>query len=385
MQKSIVLVIVFLLSLTTSALSKKIKTLRRSEDELVSRQEGPLSICGAGREFRNGRCRVCEDGEFSPGWSSHAKWRESLNGFCRPCEMPEILVPNEKRTKCVASPKIQSKPPVLFLPGFLGSRLRARRTNEENSLEDECPDLEQGEWIQVWPPHWSTLPKICFARLLTIRTNEEGQAVDPTGWELDVDTKDPLIDEGFVYGDLEELFNRLEWKIDFVPFDWRFAPGSSQGWHEKFVNRLKSKIETEYMGKKVALTGHSYGGVAAYEFLTEMTDEWKAEHISHYIPIGAPFGGAIGTVISTAAGYALDIPIPKMIRRKILWPVQSAAPSGAYLMPVRKGFECKHHSTQKHYLTSKNIGTGTVAFGPPRSENCVLGVLRHRRIVFKNV
>ena len=148
------------------------------------------------------------------------------------------------------------------------------------------------------------------------------------------------------------------------------------------MNRLKSKIETEYKGTKVALAGHSYGGVAAYEFLTEMTDEWKAEHISHYIPIGAPFGGAIGTVISTAAGYALDIPIPKMIRRKILWPVQSAAPSGAYLMPVRKGFECKHHSTQKQYLTSKNIGTGTVAFGPPCSENCVLGVLRLRRIVF---
>ena len=337
MLRVVVLVCVLILCLTPSSHSKKIsqKKLRRSEDELVvSRQEGPLSICGAGREFRNGRCRVCEDGEFSPGWSSHAKWRESLNGFCRPCEMPEIFVPNEKRTKCVPSPNIQSKPPVLFLPGFLASRLRARRTHEENSLEDECPDLEQGEWIQVWPPHWSTLSDICFARLLTIRTNEEGQAMDPLGWELDVDPEDPLIDRGFVYGDLEELFHRLEWKIDFVSFDWRFAPGTHGGWHEKLVNRLKTKIETEYADTKVCLAGHSYGGVAAYEFLTEMTDEWKDEHISHYVPIGAPFGGAIGTVIATAAGYALDVPIPKFIRRKILWPVQSAAPSGAYLMPV---------------------------------------------------
>ena len=54
MLRVVVHVCVLILSLTPSSLKKDFtKKLRRSEDELVvSRQEGPLSICGAGREFR---------------------------------------------------------------------------------------------------------------------------------------------------------------------------------------------------------------------------------------------------------------------------------------------------------------------------------------------
>ena len=50
------------------------------------------------------------------------------------------------------------------------------------------------------------------ARLL--RLNERGRtSCGSDGMEVDVDTRS-LIDE-VLCGDLEELFNRLEWKIDF--------------------------------------------------------------------------------------------------------------------------------------------------------------------------
>ena len=244
--------------ISTFSDSKRILRSRRSKEELGGGKE-PFSFCGAGREFSKGKCRACPPGTFAPGWSKHASWKESLHGDCIPCDIPEIFEPNEKKTKCVASKKLKNKPPVLFLPGFLGSRLKARRIDSRNHLKEKCPKLKEGEWIQVWPPHWKTLSKFCFAYLLTIRTTSEGLAEDQEGWEIDTDQEIPLIDSGLVYGDLENLFRDLEWSFEPIPFDWRYAPGS-KSWDEKFVSRLKTKIEKEYEGQKIALIGHSYGG-----------------------------------------------------------------------------------------------------------------------------
>lgn len=251
--------------------------------------------------------------------------------------MPDLFVPNEDQTKCVPSPRIASSnpPPVFFLPGFLASGLRARRTREEeDSLKDACSLVKGDEWVRVWPPALKTLPKLCFAKILTVQTLE-GRAYDALGWELDVVPSNPLIDRGLVYGKIRKLFARLRWSLEFVPYDWRYAPGSVT-FDDVFVSRLRQKIEDT--GTPVALVGHSFGAAVAYEFLSKMTKEWKAKHVQLYVPISAPFGGAVGTVISTVAGYALDVPIPDFVRRKVLFPVQSAAPSGAYLMPVPGAF-----------------------------------------------
>lgn len=301
-----IMFLIFSLSLIISSSSSR--SLSKKKKKVIE----PFSFCGAGKEFRKFKCRSCPENTFAPGWNDlKENWKNTLHGECIPCEYPELFEPNKMKTKCVPRSSIViSKPPVLLLPGFLGSRLRAKRIyGEYDSLMNECPGGEN--WIQIWPPSLRTISNLCFAKLLTIRTTEEGQAEDAEGWEVDTNPSNPLIDQGFVYGEIEDLFQKLEWSLEFFPFDWRYAPGS-RSFDEKIVDRLKSKIETEYADQKIALMGHSYGSVVAYEFLSKMTDEWKERHIAYYIPLGAPFAGAVGTVISTASGYALDVPVPKV-------------------------------------------------------------------------
>ena len=61
-----------------------------------------------------------------------------------------------------------------------------------------------------------------------------------------------------------------------------------------------------------------------------MSPSWKREHITAFIPISPPFGGAVSTVKAVVSGDTLGFPL---VSHSIFHPIQSTCASGPWLFP----------------------------------------------------
>jgi lysophospholipase-3 len=89
--------------------------------------------------------------------------------------------------------------------------------------------------------------------------------------------------------------------IRAAPYDWRLAPDMAQ--QLGYFSKLRNLIEDMYNGVGVTIVAHSMGGLMSLYFLNEVvTQEWKDKYIKAYIPIGAPYGGAVKVIETWLTG-----------------------------------------------------------------------------------
>ena len=288
-----------------------------------------------------------------PAGKIHSGKVSSFSVKCYPCSKPELFEPNAKRSACI--PKFKGKrTPVIISPGFLGSKIEVELHQSKAQAKNSKCRAERS-FYQIWPP--TSIQSIgCFVEAMTLTVGEDGLTSRPrpgmTARTVDFGGFSGFTDSLLIYGNLVETLEDLGWKkkkdLFGAPIDWRYAPIEEM--QPVFYANLTALVESAYStnaGTRVSLVGHSFGGNVVYEFLTKKSKWWKEKYIQNMILVGAPLGGSIGTATSTASGYALGAPLPDFITHRILYPVQSNAPSGPYLMPIPGGAHPKQDAVVK--------------------------------------
>eukprot|EP00048_Salpingoeca_helianthica_P015048 m.224782 g.224782 ORF g.224782 m.224782 type:complete len:411 (-) comp16543_c0_seq1:261-1493(-) len=114
-----------------------------------------------------------------------------------------------------------------------------------------------------------------------------------------------------------------------APYDWRLAADA----HADYFSALKNMIESAATsnGAPVVLVAHSMGGLMALKFLQGQSAAWKQTYIKAFVPIDAPWGGAVTALMGVISGYNFGISeIPHDWFRAL----QVNTPSMAWFMPV---------------------------------------------------
>jgi hypothetical protein len=104
--------------------------------------------------------------------------------------------------------------------------------------------------------------------------------------------------------------------IRAAPYDWRLAPDNLE--QRGYYQQVKNLIEDMYNNKGISIVTHSYGGPVMLYFLNNVvTPCWKKKYIKAFIPLAAPFGGAVkilGTLLFGTPPVDIN---PNVIPQKI--------------------------------------------------------------------
>lgn len=190
--------------------------------------------------------------------------------------------------------------PVLFLPGYYGSKFKL---------------ISTGETI------WIDLDDI-FRPSRVIEKMALGQNPDPVKAVSVLDTIDlfPFLKLG-IYKSLERWFrNSLGYAAEYVhmvPVDWRQSL-------DLLADQLKVDIETRVPNGQVDLVGHSHGGLVARAYMAK----YGGNRVARLITLGTPHKGMLKVLEALASGIELAF-----FTRTMTKPWARSMPSPYELMP----------------------------------------------------
>jgi uncharacterized membrane protein YgcG len=87
------------------------------------------------------------------------------------------------------------------------------------------------------------------------------------------------------------------------PYDFRRVTPTAQ-----FQAAVEAAFAAGNGTKKVTLLSHSLGCLQALYFLSQMSAEWKAAHVSAWVPLSPAYGGAVVDALQFVSGYNEGIP-----------------------------------------------------------------------------
>jgi hypothetical protein len=159
--------------------------------------------------------------------------------------------------------------PIILIPGFLGSEI-------------QC----DGE--MVWMPSLPPITMRPMALSADGRTNQTCLSAGTTGKPVGT----------FMLSDVYEHLDKWLEKLDppaggaTFGWDWRRAPQESLDELEAKIDELlaKSELAKAQGAKRVALAGHSYGGVLMRLFIN---DETRSRKVARMLNVGVPMWGSI--------------------------------------------------------------------------------------------
>lgn len=200
--------------------------------------------------------------------------------------------------------------PVILLPPLYGTNLHVSYNNA--NLPWYCPKSMSDDllWIDpklLVPPRYN-----CVLQLLQgFYNNETGKVENRPGVDISVhdfggDESVQYVDGGIfgfqffdTYASMLQYFKAHGYEIGrnlFVaPYDWRLAPVAI----DDFWPKLKNLVERaqEINGEKVTIMGYSCGGYSLHRFLTtQVSDEWKHQHIEKIVFTVPSFGGTMDVI-----------------------------------------------------------------------------------------
>lgn len=114
-----------------------------------------------------------------------------------------------------------------------------------------------------------------------------------------------------------------------APYDFRTMPYGV----DEYLNSLSSLIEETYAAngnRSVVLIGHSLGGNLLHVFLARRSAAWKQQYVRSVISLGAPFGGAVKTLLLQTCGDNFGVVIEP---RSAMRTLERTFASIAALMP----------------------------------------------------
>lgn len=214
-----------------------------------------------------------------------------------------------------------SKPPIVLVPGTMGSILKGNITNRKTFWY--CPsNLKQA---MLWISKDYCVPPLinCLGDWLSMQYDSKTKdSENQDGVDADIVSFGGVdgisyLDESFNITSFIPYFNMY---IEYLqnhgysvgkdlfgaPFDWR--RGLLVG--DKHYARLKTLIENAYKinsNTKVSLVGHSLGGYLIHYFLSNMTTpEWREKYIRSAILVAPSIGGS-ATIIENLWNGALSV------------------------------------------------------------------------------
>lgn len=166
-----------------------------------------------------------------------------------------------------------TRPPVIILPGLMGSKLRNN---------DSCNNVDE----EIWPAIFK-IPIPRQPHLDHLRLKENG--IDP------VSICDFIYPAGIiknisfykVYGPLiDYLDNTANFDVHTFDYDWRLDLETTADDLDKFINEILKDPDVD----QVNLVGHSLGGLLAREYVTSRAS--RASKVEQVISLGTPYLGA---------------------------------------------------------------------------------------------
>lgn len=196
-----------------------------------------------------------------------------------------------------AAPRVSN---VLFLPGFLGSRLYTD---------------EDGKKRKLWEPNGAD-------DIRDLAMNADGTSKLPVFVgdivdQVTIDTGAGSLGLGTVYGEIMEYLNGIdieEWKG--YPYDWRYdvfdviRDGSLREDDSRdYLLPLVEELANGSRTGKVTIIGHSNGGLLAKALMIELEKTGKANLVDDLILIGSPQAGTPKGMLGLLHGYDIVKPI----------------------------------------------------------------------------
>jgi pimeloyl-ACP methyl ester carboxylesterase len=191
----------------------------------------------------------------------------------KPVDQGETRSANFTYTYCAAADRSPNgKPPtgcpVIFIPGFLGSRLKCSTGEVWTNIP--TPDFKDMA-LQPDGITDSGAPGSCASTVEPL-TGQEGVVATAAGKDI--------------YGQALAYLNRiLPGRVYAYPYDWRKSPLRAV----PGLNAEVKKVITESGASRVVLMAHSMGGLVTQAYIS---NPLYAEKVSRAITLGTPYWGA---------------------------------------------------------------------------------------------
>jgi pimeloyl-ACP methyl ester carboxylesterase len=197
----------------------------------------------------------------------------SVNFTYTQCGASERLVNGKQATGC----------PIIFIPGFLGSRMFCSTGEMWTNLPNpDFADLRlQGDGATNLGP-----PGSC-AGTAASRKGEEGVVTTAAGADI--------------YGAVLGYLNRIApGRVYAHPYDWRKSPLLAKQGLVELVNEVLEQTGA----KRVVLMGHSMGGLVLQSYIA---DPANAQKVVRAVTLGTPYWGAIKSHVALLTGKSNEV------------------------------------------------------------------------------
>ncbi len=226
------------------------------------------------------------------------------------CSATERKVNGKEPTGC----------PIIFIPGFLGSRI----------------SCDTGEM-------WTNLPSPDFADL---QLKSDGVTNSGAPGSCAATAKPLTGQEGVVsravvdiYGGVLEYLNRIAPKhVYALPYDWRKSPLVAK----EALGTLIDEILKDTGAKHVVLMGHSMGGLVLQSYIAESSN---ANKVIRAVTLGTPYWGAVKSHVALLTGksnevaqeaFGLDMFVRSLVAEEEEKAATTAAPSSPTICSSRR-------------------------------------------------
>lgn len=251
-------------------------------------------------------------------------------------------------------------PPIVILPGIMGSDLDVRLNGGPHVMRDSPCSLRRSHSLSVWPPKPDLLTNLkCLSYLLkpvpcanAASSGVHGALCNPPGVDLWVQPGGEAGTKAFAFrqGGYPKLVDYLSDEYGYeqgknlfaVSYDWRLSLQEleASGQFDAIAKRVEGAVARS-CGKKAILVAHSMGTIVALGMLHSETprfQRWRAESVAAYVALAPPFGGSTYTIASKLGGNKIQLlemidNVLQPVLNELVYQVSRGLPSMLMLMP----------------------------------------------------
>lgn len=289
------------------------------------------------------------------------------------------MAPFERGTMGSETAAREGRPPIILVPGLAASKLMVALDEDYDYAAGKAAGCGQGNQAPgEFELTWMSLKEVrnvrCFTEKLGLVFQESDGGAGPETKPVLARLRDAVLGRGrkkisvaskrgvsvrpHDFGGLDGMTSMLSafgrsfsvdkmstlvktfeakgWRrgetLFGAPYDWRYAPAENQAVTQTFRDNLTALVErsVQTTGQKAVIVAHSMGGLYVTNFLLRQSEAWKAEYLSAFVTMSAPYGGSQRVVKSLTVG---DNGGFAFVPRSYFLEMQRTSTSGLWLLP----------------------------------------------------